>query len=117
MNLLQYLSENDNALFIETEKIRKEVERILQNKLHLNYTDYSIEHSLRILDQLSQVVSELMSGDEKLNKYEVFILNDEFRYLNINFLMGEIDVLDVKAGLLLPGIGMIESRLNNASNA
>lgn len=74
LNLLQYLLENDNDLFIETEKIKKEVGPILENKLHLNYTDHSIEHSLRILEQLSQLVTELMSSDEKLNKYEVFIL-------------------------------------------
>lgn len=74
LNLIQYLSENDNSLFIETEKIKQEVEPILMNKLHLNYTDHSMEHSLRILYQLSQVITELMVSDEKLNKYEVFIL-------------------------------------------
>ncbi|WP_097028577.1 HD domain-containing protein [Clostridium peptidivorans] len=74
MNLLEYLLEYDKSLFIETEKIKQEVATILINKLHLNYTDHSIEHSLRILEHLSQIMSELMVSDERLNKHELFIL-------------------------------------------
>lgn len=43
-------------------------------------------------------------------------LRDEYKYLNINFLVGEIDILDVGAGLLLPGVGMIEDRLKSVNN-
>lgn len=38
------------------------------------YTDHSIEHSLRILEYLSQVITDLMSSEEQLNKYELFVL-------------------------------------------
>lgn len=58
----------------------------------------------------SIVVISIISSNEAIKE-----LSDEFKYLNINFLTGEIDALDVKVGLLLPGIGMIESRLNTLS--
>lgn len=98
LDLLQYLSEIDNELFIETQKIKKEVEPILMNKLHLNYTDHSIEHSLRILEQLNQVMFELMESDESLNKYEVFILISSIYLHDIGMQFDKFELLE-KYGL------------------
>ncbi|WP_270566669.1 hypothetical protein [Clostridium beijerinckii] len=94
MNLLEYLKEIDNELFIETEKIKKEVEPILNNRIHLHYTDHSINHSIRILEQLNQIMSELMSSSEKLNKYEIYILISSIYLHDIGMQFDRLDLLE-----------------------
>jgi len=71
-----------------------------------------------ILKKISEVcnpesilVIAIISSDEAIQE-----LRDEYKYLNINFLVGEVDTLDAKAGLLLPGLGMIEKRLKSVRN-
>ncbi|WP_097028576.1 uracil phosphoribosyltransferase [Clostridium peptidivorans] len=59
----------------------------------------------------SIIVISIISSNEAIKE-----LRDKYRYLNINFLVGEIDTLDAKSGVLLPGLGMIENRLKSVSN-
>lgn len=54
----------------------------------------------------SIVILALISSSEAIKE-----LQEEYRFLNIKFLIGQIDSLDVETGLLVPGVGMIENRL------
>ncbi|WP_270566670.1 uracil phosphoribosyltransferase [Clostridium beijerinckii] len=57
------------------------------------------------------IVVGILSSNEAIEE-----LKREYRYLNINFLIGEIDKLENETGLLIPGVGMIEDRLKIVDN-
>lgn len=52
------------------------------------------------------IVTSILGSQEAIDE-----LSNEFKYLNIKYLVGEIDLLDSETGLLMPGVGQIEERL------
>lgn len=57
------------------------------------------------------LVISIISSNEAIEE-----LKNEYKYLNIEFLIGEIDELEIETGLLVPGVGMIEERLKVVAN-
>ena len=73
MNLHSWLEKESQDLYRRAWNIRAEVEPMLKAPLHRDYTDHSIDHSLRIIEKLGGLTDKLMET-APLSPIEVFIL-------------------------------------------
>lgn len=74
MNFIDSLKELNKELHNDLEKIRINTTKIQTDRIHLHFTDHSINHSNRILEKLEGIMSDFMKSEFVLNEYELFIL-------------------------------------------
>lgn len=113
MDLLEALKEKNNRLYTDCEKVKQLVEPILENRIHLDFTDHSIKHSERILQQLNEITDELMKSEDLLNEYEIFVLICAVYLHDIGMQFEKFDLLDSSFSNEISGdIASEEDKLN-----
>lgn len=73
MDLLGWLHNENDDLYLLAMNVRKVVKPILERPRHLDYTDHSVSHSERVIEKLSKMTEGLMARDP-LSPVEAYIL-------------------------------------------
>lgn len=94
MGLMEILKTENNSLYTDLQSIIKEASLVLNSGRFLHFTDHSISHSERILRQLDSLTKDLMSTENRLNEYELFVLITSVYLHDIGMQFDNIDILD-----------------------
>lgn len=73
MDLRQWLKERDSDTYSYVENVRRAVTPLLQRPLHTRYTDHTIGHSDRVIEQLSDLIERALS-ENNFSLSEAYIL-------------------------------------------
>lgn len=94
MDLVETLKGLNDRLYNSLMITKDEAKEVLDNRIHIHFTDHSINHSCRIIDHLGELVEELMGSELKLNEYELFILLSAIFLHDIGMQFDKVDILE-----------------------
>jgi|GEM_PF-3536876 len=73
-NLSDYLHGNDSKLFDQLPSIKEAVEELWTHPQHGQFTDHTVEHSERVIQNLNALTYDMMGTGKRLCPHEVFYL-------------------------------------------